>query len=192
MKIEHNDGFHINKDQHAETIHGAATEYKEADHIDHKKLYTELFKGKRREQLTAVESIVNIDATKQRQLIEEIVRNIRNILEESRDTIEKVGHSADAPFPHDSGVLRDALSKVFSWYRFISLYVLSLYFDLTLSGMRNTIFRYINPFDKTRTKEDIEKEALEEQRKRKEKKERELKLSKKQKKSGPKMSKTEL
>ena len=43
----------------------------------------------------------------------QIIVNIRNILTETRSVIERIGHPASAPFPHDSETLRDAISKVF-------------------------------------------------------------------------------
>ncbi|KHJ81179.1 hypothetical protein OESDEN_19135, partial [Oesophagostomum dentatum] len=83
-------------------------------------LDTELFKGKRRDQAGAIESIVNIEESKRRNYVEEVVKNVQSILEENRETLERIGHRATDPFPHDSETLRNALSKVLDNIAFFS------------------------------------------------------------------------
>ncbi|PAV87539.1 hypothetical protein WR25_09484 [Diploscapter pachys] len=80
--------------------------------IDHAKIYTGLFKASRRQHQIAVNSAKGIDIDKRRGFLEEIIVNIRNILTETRSVIERIGHPASAPFPHDSETLKDAISKV--------------------------------------------------------------------------------
>ncbi|VDP01766.1 unnamed protein product [Heligmosomoides polygyrus] len=108
-KIDHQHGKHDDKS----TKHRAeATAPKHGDEIDARKSYTELFKAKRRDQLGAIESIVNIEEYKRRHYVEEVVKNVKAILDEHRETLERIGHRASEPFPHGSETLSTAISKV--------------------------------------------------------------------------------
>ncbi|VDL82022.1 unnamed protein product [Nippostrongylus brasiliensis] len=81
---------------------------------------TELFKAKRREQQVLVELIVKNKESKRRQLVEEAVKNAQQILEESRETLERIGHRATDSFPHSNDVLKSAISKVLENIAFFS------------------------------------------------------------------------
>ncbi|KAK6056623.1 hypothetical protein COOONC_05869 [Cooperia oncophora] len=70
-----------------------------------------LCREKRRDQLGAIESIVNIEESKRRRYVEEVVKNVKDILKENRETLERIGHAASEPYPHDSETLTNAISK---------------------------------------------------------------------------------
>ncbi|EYB95480.1 hypothetical protein Y032_0159g3284 [Ancylostoma ceylanicum] len=106
-KIDHTHDRHVDKSEK----HKVVTP-KSHEHVDHRKLYTELFKEKRRDQIGAIESIVNIEESKRRRYVEEVVKNVKEILEENRETLERIGHRATDSFPHNSETLTNALSKV--------------------------------------------------------------------------------
>ncbi|KAF1760528.1 hypothetical protein GCK72_008777 [Caenorhabditis remanei] len=102
------------KEKRTET-HGDATKLKAKEapeHIDHKKLFTENFKQRRSEHKAAIESIKGIGKDKTRLFLEDLLKNIKNLLKESRETLERTAHLPDSPFPHSSDLLKDALSKL--------------------------------------------------------------------------------
>ncbi|XGW13537.1 hypothetical protein V3C99_000115 [Haemonchus contortus] len=116
-KIDHQDIKHVHKTATKPKVEAA---HKHIDLIDIRKSYTELFKAKRREQLGAIESIVNIEESKRRRYVEEVLKNIKDILRENRETLERIGHLASDPYPHDSETLTNAISKVLENVAFFS------------------------------------------------------------------------
>lgn len=102
------------KEKTGET-HGDATKLKAKEapeHVDHKKLFTEKFKKRANEQKAAIESIKGIGKDQRRRFLEDLLLNVKNLLKESRETLERTAHLPDSPFPHDSDLLKDALSKL--------------------------------------------------------------------------------
>ncbi|KAF8358223.1 hypothetical protein PRIPAC_93218 [Pristionchus pacificus] len=89
-------------------------------HIDQAKIYVSMFEQKRRDHMSAVDSIVGIDEMKQRPFIEEIVKNIKNILIESRETLDRVRYSPVKGVLPETETVRDSLSKVFENTAFLS------------------------------------------------------------------------
>lgn len=79
-----------------------------------------MFEQKRRDHMSAVDSIVGIDEMKQRPFIEEIVKNIKNILIESRETLDRVRYSPVKGVLPETETVRDSLSKVFENTAFLS------------------------------------------------------------------------
>lgn len=45
----------------------------------------------------------------------QVVKNVKAILDEHRETLERIGHRASEPFPHGSETLSTAISKVRSY-----------------------------------------------------------------------------
>ncbi|KAK6047795.1 hypothetical protein COOONC_14700 [Cooperia oncophora] len=72
-KIDHQDVKHHHKTATKSKIEDV---HKHVDLADMRKSYTELFKGKRRDQLGAIESIVNIEESKRRRYVEEVSRGL--------------------------------------------------------------------------------------------------------------------
>lgn len=102
------------KEKTSET-HGDATKLKAKEapeHIDHKKIFAEKFKQRANEHKAAVESIKGIGKDQRRLFLEDLLKNVKNLLKESRETLERTAHLPDSPFPHDSDTLKDALSKL--------------------------------------------------------------------------------
>uniref|UniRef100_A0A1I7U4D6 Uncharacterized protein n=1 Tax=Caenorhabditis tropicalis TaxID=1561998 RepID=A0A1I7U4D6_9PELO len=102
------------KEKASET-HGDATKLKAKEapeHVDHRKLFAENFKQRRIEHKAAIESIKGIGKDKTRLFLEDLLKSVKNLLKESRETLERTAHLADSPFPHDSDLLKDALSKL--------------------------------------------------------------------------------
>ncbi|KAK5965710.1 Leucine-rich repeat domain containing protein [Trichostrongylus colubriformis] len=116
-RIDHQDVKHLHKTA-TKSNHEAPD--KHIDMIDIRKSYTELFKGKRRDQLGAIESIVNIEQSKRRRYVEEVIKNVKEILRENRETLERIGHRASEPYPHNSETLTNAISKVLENIAFFS------------------------------------------------------------------------
>ncbi|CAJ0598248.1 unnamed protein product [Cylicocyclus nassatus] len=106
-KIDVNHDRHVDKGEKHKVV-----AHKQHEPVDHRKLYLEEFQRKRRDQHGAIESIVNIEESKRRHYVEEVVKSVKKLLEENRETLERIGHRATDPFPHDSETLRSALSKV--------------------------------------------------------------------------------
>ncbi|CAD6185894.1 unnamed protein product [Caenorhabditis auriculariae] len=112
----------------ASELHVSQPKVKDAaEHVDHRKVYTELFKLRRREHSGAIESIKKIDFQKRRPFLEEVLTSVSKILLECREKLERIQHAATDPFPHDSETLRDLLSKVVENTAFFS--DLSLHFS---------------------------------------------------------------
>ncbi|CAI2348856.1 unnamed protein product [Caenorhabditis sp. 36 PRJEB53466] len=82
------------------------------EHVDHRKVFADNFKVRRIEHKTAIDSIKGIGKDKRRRFLEDLLKNVQNLLKESRETLERTSHRSDSPFPHNSDLLKDALSKV--------------------------------------------------------------------------------
>uniref|UniRef100_A0A8R1IIK2 Uncharacterized protein n=1 Tax=Caenorhabditis japonica TaxID=281687 RepID=A0A8R1IIK2_CAEJA len=170
--------------------HGDITKLKTKEapeHVDHKKLFTDNFKNRRIEHQTALGSIKTIEKEKRRQFLEDLLKNVKNLLQESRETLERTGQRSDSPFPHNSDLLKDALSKatnliIFNWnfeyFSFTKTYNYSIktgIFDektaekVKLMAQQHELIEktenYFNAYDKDRARENVE--AEETQRKQK-------------------------
>ncbi|GMT19305.1 hypothetical protein PFISCL1PPCAC_10602 [Pristionchus fissidentatus] len=205
-----------------------ATHSSKDAHIDQAKIYTKLFEQKRRDHMSAVQSIVGIDEQKQRPFIEEIVKNIKTILIDGRETLERIRFIPVAGVLPESETVRDSLSKVLENVAFLSDLALrfpsvvkprmkdvklktvvvwavettkksELIDETTRSvvkmmememGLTPKEDGYVNPYGEEKSKEEREREAVQEMKKKmeeKKNKKHDLKIKK-----GPSMSKSEL
>ena len=73
-----------------------------------------MFKQKRKEHMSAVSSIGGIDELKQRPFIHEILGNIKNILIECRQTLERVSYNHKRGKLPDTDTVKESYSKVHS------------------------------------------------------------------------------
>lgn len=197
-------------------------------HIDQARLYVSQFEQKRRDHMSAVQSIEGIDEAKQRPFIEEILNNIKGILRESRERLERVRYSPSKGVLPETATVIEALDKVFENTAFLS--DIALRFpsivrprikdvkmktvliwavqttqkaDLVDETTQRVIHLmeqemelapkeegYVNPYGNQKSKEEREREAVEEMKRKtaeKKNKKHDLKINK-----GPSMSKSEL
>ena len=81
-----------------------------------------------------------------------MLAGMKPALEESRATLERAAHSASAPFPHSSEILKDALSKVGLFIKYFWLFLLSVNSVMSSSSslipflFATLIFWWLNDF----------------------------------------------